>query len=118
VTTLLGCNRAEVLGATYQKGDGHSFWTHDEKELFRLIYFSYVKRNRKPTLSSVKSFLQHYLTSIYPMFRDSLCDFHIQRSVYDCLRNMVKKRQYPNREILASSLKSVFGPLAVTKNDN
>jgi hypothetical protein len=113
VTTLFGTNRAEALAATSQKHKGHSFWTHEEKELFRFQFPYFLKTKRKPNLALIKNFLENYMTSIYPMFRDSFRDFRIQRSVYDCIRNIIKKRQHPKPGICYSSEVAVFGPLAV-----
>jgi hypothetical protein len=58
-------------------------------------------------------YMLNWLRELYPMFRSAWVDGKIKLSLYYCINNMIKKRQYPQ---FALPPRLHYGPLAVLKN--
>jgi hypothetical protein len=99
ITTLtLFCDHREdeiyKLKEEKNGGNGHVFWTEDEKRIFQLrFYSSFMKTGKKISMSLVKGYCKQ-LSDEFPAYKQSFSQKKIVNSVYYCVNNMSKKRAF------------------------
>jgi hypothetical protein len=110
VTSLFNEDRKVEMENSAREGNGQSFWTTRERNMFhQRFYNTYIKKGKKIEMKRVRSFVDQ-LCDEYNCFRIALKDKKITTSLYYCLNNLSKNKKYI--KIVKSWTEIDFGPLA------
>jgi hypothetical protein len=121
ITLFTDCRENEIYKQKEgsRGGLGHVFWSEAERRLFQnRFYESFMKQGKKIRMGLVKGYCKQ-LCDEFPAFQKSFSDPKIIKSVYYCVNNMSRKKNflYPIKETFEKLYFRAYAVLDIVKRN-